>query len=99
MGQQCLAGFSVKADDIAFQFPVRNFAEELSQRHDVLLTVAQRRDGYLEVVQAVQQVLPETLFMDRLLQILVGGGDDADVETFIRLITYRAVSSFLYSSE
>lgn len=53
MGQQCLAGFSVKADDIAFQFPVRSFTEELSQRHDVLLTVAQRRDGYLEVMQAV----------------------------------------------
>ena len=50
MGQQCLAGFSVKADDIAFQFPVRNFTEELSQRHDVLLTVAQRWDGYLEIV-------------------------------------------------
>ena len=53
MGQQCLAGFPVKAGDIAFQFLIRNLTEELSQRHDVFLTIAQRRDGYLEVVQTV----------------------------------------------
>ena len=36
------------------------------------------------------------LFVHSRLQILVGGNDDADIEIFIRLITYRAVSPFLY---
>ncbi len=50
-------------------------------------------------MQTVQQVLPETLFIDRLLQILVGGGDDADIETTVRFVTYRTVSPFLYGSQ
>ena len=53
MGQQCLTGFPVKSDNIAFQFFVCCLTEELSQRHDVLLTVTQWRDGYLEVMQTI----------------------------------------------
>lgn len=78
MGQQCLPSFPVKADNITFQFIVRNLAEELRQRHDVLLTVTQRRNGYLEIVQTVQQVLTKTLLIDRLFQILVGSGNDTE---------------------
>ncbi len=44
------------------------------------LTVTQRRNGYPEVVQAVQKILPETLFTHCRLQILIGGGDDANIE-------------------
>ena len=44
---------ALKHSNIAFQFLICNFTEELCQRHDVFLTVAQRRDGYPEVMQAV----------------------------------------------
>ena len=50
-------------------------------------------------MQTVQQVLPETLFIDRRLQILVGGGDDADIETTVSSVTYRTVSPFLYGAQ
>ena len=43
--------------------------------------------------------MPESLFIHSRLQIFVGGGDDADIETFIRLITYRTVSTFLYGTQ
>ena len=99
MGQQCLPSFPVKADNITFQFIVRNLTKELRQRHDVLLTVTQWRNGYLEIVQTVQQVLTKTLLIDRLFQILVGSGNDTDVKTLIRSVTYRAVSPFLYGTQ
>ena len=99
MGQQCLTGFRIEPSHATFQFIVGNLTEELRQRHDVLLTVTQGRNSYLEVVQTVQQILSETFFNDRFLQILVGGGDDADIEALVRLVTYRAVSPFLYGTE
>ena len=37
--------------------------------------------------------------MDRLLQILVGGGDDADIETPVRLIANRTEPPFLYGTQ
>jgi len=87
MGQQCLLGFGIKSNNIAFQFFVCNLTEEVCQRHDILLTVTQRRDVYLEVMQAVQQVLSGTLLIYCLFQIFVGGGDDTDIEILIRFIT------------
>ncbi len=92
-------GLPVKSCNIAFQFFVRYITEIIRQRHDVLLTIAQWWNCYLEVVQVVQQILSETLFTDRLLQILVGGGDDTDIETLIRFVTHWAVSSFLNGTE
>ena len=43
-----------------------------------------------EVVQAVQKILPKTLFTHCRFQILVGGGDDADIETPVCLVSDRA---------
>lgn len=43
--------------------------------------------------------MPETLFMDRLLQILVGGGNDADIETAVRLVANGTGPTFLYGTQ
>ena len=50
-------------------------------------------------MQTVQQVLTKTLLIDRLFQILVGSGNDTDIETLIRSVSYRAVSPFLYGTQ
>ena len=53
MGQQCFTGFPVKSDNVAFQFFVRCLTEKFRQWHDVLLTVAQWWNYYLEVMQTI----------------------------------------------
>ena len=98
-GSATLSVLRAESANLALQFIIGNLAEKLCQRHDVFLTITQRRNGYLEVVQTVQQVLPETLFIDRLFQILVGGSDNTDIETSIRPVTNGAVSPLLYGAQ
>ena len=50
-------------------------------------------------MQAVQQILPETLLAYRLLQILVGGGNDTYIEISVRLVAYGTVPPFLYGTK
>jgi len=50
-------------------------------------------------VQAVQKILPKTLFTHCRFQILVGGGDDADIETPVCLVSDRAIPPLLYGAE
>ncbi len=51
----------------------------LDQQRDVLATFSQWRylDG--DHVQSVIEILAEALLPDRVLQVLVGGGDDPDI--------------------
>ena len=53
--------------------------EVVGQQQDVGLALAQRRHEDREHVQPVVEILAELAGGDRLLQILVGGGDQADV--------------------
>ncbi len=53
--------------------------EVLGEQGDVLLAVAQRRKLEADDVQAVEEVFAEAAFFDGLLQVDVGGGDDAHV--------------------
>ena len=99
MCQQRFTGFGTESAHAALQLFVCHITEELRQRHDVLLTVTQRRHDYLEVAQAVEQILPEMLFTHRDFQILIGGGDDADIEIPVRFITDRAIPPLLYGTE
>jgi hypothetical protein len=49
----------------------------LSERQDVVTPVRQRGHFQLDDVQAVEQILPESIFADRLAQIRIGRRDDA----------------------
>ncbi len=49
------------------------------QGRNVFLAVAQRRQGDIDDVQAVIQVLAELAFLHQLRQVGVGGGQDAHV--------------------
>ena len=53
--------------------------EVVGQHHHVGPSLAQRRHEDGEDVQAVIEVLPEGLLGDGLLEVLVGGGDQADI--------------------
>ena len=53
--------------------------EVVGQQQDVGLALAQRRHEDREHVQPVVEILAELAGGDRLLEILVGGGDQADV--------------------
>ena len=54
--------------------------EVLDQAGDVFLALAQRRHPEVDDVQAVVEVLAELALGDEVLQVAVGGGDDADVD-------------------
>ena len=53
--------------------------EELGQDQDVAGPFAQGRQAQIDHVQAVEQVFAEGPVLDRLGQVAVGGGQDADV--------------------
>ena len=53
--------------------------EELGQRRDVVLAVAQRRHLDRDDVEPVEQVLAELALLHHLAQVAVGRGDDAHV--------------------
>ena len=54
--------------------------ELAGQRQDVLAPLAQRRDVQFHHVEAVEQVFAETAGFDFLLEVAVGGGEDAGVD-------------------
>ena len=47
---------------------------------DVVAAIAQRRQEQLEHAEAIVQVLAKSLVADVLLQVLIRGGDHADVD-------------------
>src|SRR6185437_11243348 len=53
--------------------------EELRQRRNVLLVLAQRRQVNGHDVQAVVQIFTERALLERGAQVAVGGGDQADI--------------------
>src|SRR4029453_5076545 len=60
---------------------LRKRPQEMREQHwDVRSACAQRRDLDVDDVQAVVQVLAECLVADVLLQVAMGGSNDADVE-------------------
>ena len=69
--------------------------EELRQRKDVLPAFRERGDIDGELVQAVEQVLPETSFGYRPLQVLVRGGHQTDVKGVFLGGADGLVASFL----
>ena len=60
--------------------PVVPLEEVPGQERDVLAPLAQRRDAQGNHVEPVEEVLAEALLGDGAAQVLVGGGDDADVD-------------------
>ena len=54
--------------------------EFADQERDVLLALAQRRHEERNDVEAVEEVFAEVALGDLLFEILVGGGDEADVD-------------------
>ena len=50
------------------------------QQVDVLGSLPQRRQADGDDVEAVVEVGPEAALVDHLLQVLVGGGDDAHID-------------------
>jgi hypothetical protein len=56
--------------------------EVIDKQCKVLVAIAQRRQVQLEHAKPIIQVLAELLLADEDLQILIGGGDDADVDGY-----------------
>ena len=54
--------------------------EMFGEGDDILGALAQRRNAQLELSKAVEEVLTEAAFFDGGFEILVSGGDDADVD-------------------
>ncbi len=59
--------------------------QELGQSFDVVGALAERWDAQLELIETVEQIAAEAAVMYGLLQIQVGGGDDANV--YVNLTT------------
>ena len=69
-----------EAADAAAEFLVEAVQEEVRQQRDVAATLPQRRDADGEGVHAVEQVAAEDALADLLVEVGVGGGDDADID-------------------
>ena len=66
------AGAAVLAAELGEEFA--------GQERNVLLALAQRRDEERDDVEAVEEIFAEVAVGDLLFEILVGGGDEADVD-------------------
>lgn len=51
-----------------------------TDRQNVLPSLSQGRKLHLDDTDPIEEVLAKTSFLDHLTQVLVGGGDDADIE-------------------
>ncbi len=65
--------------NLAIQAAVGHFYQVVHQRRQVLAPLAQRRQMDGEAVEPIEQVLAKAARRHRLLQVLVGGRDDAHV--------------------
>src|SRR5690606_36352437 len=54
--------------------------EVIDKERDVLEAVAQRWHRERDDIEAIEEVLAEGAVGDALLEVLVGGGDDADID-------------------
>jgi hypothetical protein len=54
--------------------------EFLDEERDVLFALAQGRDEERDDVEAVEEVFAEVAAGDLFPEVLVGGGDDADID-------------------
>ena len=74
-----LQGIGRDAPHVLAQFFIGLTDEERGQLVEVLKTVAKRRHLNGKFIDAVEQVLTETAFLDGLLQVFVGGRQDAHI--------------------
>ena len=56
--------------------------ESIYQQGDVFFSVSQRRKNEFDHIDPVVQIFPEQIFFYQILQVLIGGRDDADVGFF-----------------
>ncbi|MDT4824412.1 hypothetical protein FQZ97_576590 [compost metagenome] len=68
--------------------------ELVDQQRNVFHTLAQRRHLDGEYVEAVIEVFAEAAGLDHLLEVLVGGGDDAHIDV-LRLVAAHALEGAL----
>ena len=60
-------------------FAAELIEEAVDQQRNVFLAFAQRREMQRDHVQAMEKIFAEAAFATSLVQIFVGGGEDADV--------------------
>src|ERR1043166_3365582 len=66
---------------LAGEPPPGPLQEVIDEQRNVFATVAERRDAELDDAQAIVEVLAKTSGFGRGLEVLVGGGDEPDVDT------------------
>ena len=59
--------------------------EMVHQQLHIAVTLAQRRQGNRDNIEAVIEILAEFAFTDKLFQILVGRGHNPDIDGMVRL--------------
>ena len=73
------AGPGVDPLHLLVVFPGKLFDERCGKQRDVFLPLPQRRHVYVDHVEPVKEILPETPRLNLRPQVSVGGGDDADI--------------------
>ncbi len=73
--------------------------EVVDQKRNVLAALAQRRHGNRNHAQAVVKILAEGVLGDLLVEIAVGGGDDAHVDGDLAGTAHRAHAALLQHAQ
>ena len=80
VGEQFLAGFVGEFQTRPAVLAAEMIEEEIDQQRNIAATFAQRRDDQLEHAEAVVKIFTEFFLLHVALQILVGGGDHANID-------------------
>lgn len=99
VSQQHLLCRFVKIQDLFPEQSARLLPEKIRQRQYILQAIMQCRYGDGKILKAIKQVLPETLFRNSLLQILIGGRNDAHIHQPVPLSAYRTIPPFLHGTQ
>src|SRR5690606_30944420 len=73
--------------------------EMRGQQRNVLAPLAQRRQAQVDHVETIEKILAELAAFHALAQVLVGGGDDADVDMPVAGAAHGAHRAFLQHAQ
>ena len=69
-----------EALDVAVELFVELLQEEIGEQNRIAFTFAQRRHVHPDLVQPIIQILAEAAGADEVVDILIGGADDAHID-------------------
>ena len=99
MGEECVRGLGMEGSEGRLELIVGNVREEVGEGDDVVVRVREGGKSYVEVVERVEEMVWERFLNEGFVEMVVGGGDDGEIEGVVGVVRYRGVCGLVYGRE